>query len=43
MKISNIYDKQLQAINEAEMKVHIAERKLREAERELDETLTLVK
>lgn len=42
MEITNIYDKQLQAINEAEMKVHIAKRRLFEAERELDETLKLV-
>ncbi|MBR4629373.1 MAG: hypothetical protein IKO57_02860 [Treponema sp.] len=42
MKITNIYDKQLQAIEEAEMKVRVAERRLFEAERELDETLDLV-
>ena len=42
MRISNIYDKQLQAIEEAEMKVRIAKRNLKEAERELDETLALV-
>lgn len=42
MKIANIYDKQLQAIEEAEMKVRIAKRNLKEAERELDETLALV-
>lgn len=42
MKIENIYDKQLQAIEEAEMKVRVAKRNLKEAERELDETLALV-
>lgn len=42
MKITNIYDKQLQAIEEAEEKVRIAKRNLKEAERELDETLALV-
>lgn len=42
MKITNIYDKQLQAIEEAEMKVRVAKRNLKEAERELDETLALV-
>ncbi len=42
MKITNIYDKQLQAIEEAEMKVRVAERRLFEAERELDETLDFV-
>lgn len=42
MKIANIYDKQLQAIEEAEEKVRIAKTNLLEAERELDETLELV-
>lgn len=42
MKIANIYDKQLQAIEEAEEKVRIAKTNLLEAERELDETLALV-
>ena len=42
MKIENIYDKQLQAIEEAEMKVRIAKRRLFEAEFELDKTLALV-
>lgn len=42
MKIENIYDKHLQAIEEAEMKVRVAKRNLKEAERELDETLALV-
>jgi len=42
MKIENIYDKQLQAIEEAEMKVLIAKRRLFEAEFELDKTLALV-
>ena len=42
MEITNIYDKQLQAIEEAEKKVRIAKRNLKEAERELDETLALV-
>ena len=42
MKIENIYDKHLQAIEEAEKKVRIAKRNLKEAERELDETLELV-
>ena len=42
MKIENIYDKHLQAIEEAEKKVRIAKRNLKEAERELDETLALV-
>lgn len=42
MKIENIYDKQLQAIEEAEMKVCIAKRNLKEAEMELDKTLALV-
>jgi len=42
MEITNIYDKQLQAIKEAERKVRIAKRRLYEAERELDETLVLV-
>ena len=42
MEITNIYDKRLQAINEAEMKVRIAKRRLFEAERELDEILVLV-
>lgn len=42
MKVTDIYDKQLQAIKEAEKKVRIAKRNLKEAERELDETLALV-
>lgn len=42
MKIANIYGEQLQAIEEAEMKVRVAKRNLKEAERELDETLELV-
>lgn len=42
MKIANIYDKQLQAIEEAEEKVRIAKENLFEAEKELDETLDLV-
>ena len=42
MRVTNIYDKQLQAIEKAEMKVRIAKRNLKEAERELDETLALV-
>ncbi len=42
MKIENIYDKHLQAIEEAEMKVRVAKRNLKEAERELDETLAFV-
>ena len=42
MKIENIYDKHLQAIEEAEKKVRIAKRNLKEAEMELDETLALV-
>lgn len=42
MKIENIYDKHLQAIEEAEEKVRIAKTNLLEAERELDETLALV-
>lgn len=42
MKIENIYDKHPQAIEEAEKKVRIAKRNLKEAERELDETLALV-
>ncbi len=42
MKVSNIYDEQLAAIEEVERKVRIAKRRLREAERELDETLRLV-
>lgn len=42
MEITNIYDKHLQAIEEAEMKVRVAKRNLKEAERELDETLALV-
>lgn len=41
MKIANIYDKQLQAIEEAEMRVRIAKHNLKEAEKELDETLAL--
>lgn len=42
MKIANIYDKQLQAIEEAETKVRIAKHNLKEAERELDETLEFI-
>lgn len=42
MKIANIYDKQLQVIEEAEEKVRIAKTNLLEAEKELDETLELV-
>ena len=41
MKDSNIYDKQLQAIEEAEEKVRVAKLNLQEAEKELDETLAL--
>lgn len=42
MKIENIYDKHLQAIEEAEERVRVAKLDLQEAERELDETLSLV-
>lgn len=42
MKIENIYDKQLQAIEEAEERVRVAKLDLQEAEKELDETLSLV-
>ena len=42
MKIENIYDKHLQAIEEAERKVRIAKRRLFEAESNLDKTLALV-
>lgn len=42
MKIENIYDKHLQAIEEAEERVRVAKLDLQEAEKELDETLSLV-
>ena len=42
MKIENIYDKHLQAIEEAEERIRVAKLDLQEAERELDETLSLV-
>lgn len=38
----NIYDEQLRKIEEAEEKVRIAKANLLEAERELDETLSLI-
>lgn len=42
MRVENMYDKHLQAIEEAEDKVRLAKLNLQEAEAELDETLSLV-
>lgn len=42
MKIENIYDKHLQTIEEAEERVRVTKLDLQEAEKELDETLSLV-